>query len=91
MLSVCECMSDVRVCVCVCVSPVALSQEKSSIKKSKGRKIFLNAFQEKKREVIKHTFVGEKMHIGILFHIQALLLARFIRGDIDEYPPYFWR
>lgn len=56
-----------------------------------GRKIFLNAYQEKKKEVVEHPFIGEKMHIGILFHIQAMLLARFIRGDIDEYPPYFWR
>ncbi len=56
----------------------------------KGRKIFLNAFQEKKKEVITHPFINQKMHIGILFHIQAQLLARYIRGDIDEYPPYFW-
>ncbi len=57
----------------------------------KGRKIFLNAFQEKKKEVITHPLLNEKMHIGILFHVQAQLLARYIRGDTDAYPPYFWK
>ncbi len=57
----------------------------------KGKKIFLNAFQTKKNEVITHPLLNEKMHIGILFHVQAQLLARYIRGDIDAYPPYFWK
>lgn len=54
----------------------------------KGRKIFLNAFHKKKGEVITHPYTNEKMHIGILFHVQAQLLARYIRGDMDAYPPY---
>lgn len=57
----------------------------------KPRKIFLKAYQERKKDVIEHPYVNKKMHIGILFHTQAILLARYIRGDTEEYPPYFWR
>jgi CRISPR-associated protein Cas1 len=55
------------------------------------RKTVLVAYQSRKQDVVYHPFVAKKMHIGILFQIQALLMARFIRGDIDGYPPYFWR
>jgi len=54
-------------------------------------KIVLTAYQMRKQDVIRHPFIGKEMHIGILFQIQALLMARFIRGDTDGYPPYFWR
>ena len=56
-----------------------------------GRKIFLKAWQEKKAEMITHPFLNEKIEWGIVPHAQALLLARYIRGDIDEYPPFFWK
>jgi CRISPR-associated protein Cas1 len=55
------------------------------------RKTVLTAYQTRKQDVVHHTFIDKDMHIGILFQIQALLMARFIRGDIDGYPPYFWR
>jgi CRISPR-associated protein Cas1 len=55
------------------------------------RKTVLVAYQSRKQDVVHHPFVAKNMHIGILFQIQALLMARFIRGDIDGYPPYFWR
>lgn len=58
---------------------------------SSGRKKVLKVYQEKKRTGIMHPFINEKMYIGILFHTQAMLLARFIRGDIEEYPPFLWR
>lgn len=55
------------------------------------RKTVLVAYQERKQEEITHPFLGEKMMIGILFHIQALLMARYLRGDIDGYPPFIWK
>jgi CRISPR-associated protein Cas1 len=56
-----------------------------------GRKKFLNAWQQKKQEELKHPFLGEKLPWGLVPYIQALLLARTIRGDMEEYPPFFWK
>lgn len=53
-----------------------------------ARKTVLMAWQKKKQEQVVHPFLEEKAPIGILPHLQALLLARFLRGDIDAYPPY---
>lgn len=55
------------------------------------RKTVLTVYQKKKQDVLVHPFVDEKMPVGLLFHIQALLLARFFRGDLDGYPPMIWR
>ncbi len=55
------------------------------------RKTVLVAYQERKQEEIAHPFLGEKVMIGILFHIQALLMARYLRGDLDGYPPFIWK
>jgi CRISPR-associated protein Cas1 len=55
------------------------------------RKEVLVTYQNRKQEEITHPFLGEKVSIGILFHIQATLFARYLRGDIDGYPPYIWR
>ena len=55
------------------------------------RKIVLVAYQERKHEEITHPFLGEKVMIGIIFHIQALLMARYLRGDLDGYPPFIWK
>ena len=56
-----------------------------------ARKTVLTAYQQRKQEEIEHPFVGEKMAVGLLWHMQAMLLARYIRGDIDTYPPFVWR
>ncbi len=56
-----------------------------------ARKTVLVAYQERKQEEIVHPFLDEKVSIGILFHIQALLLARHLRGDLDGYPPFIWK
>lgn len=56
-----------------------------------GRKIFFNAWQKRKRETIKHPYLKEKIEWGLVPYAQALLLARTIRGDLDEYPPFFWK
>ena len=55
------------------------------------RKIVLTAYQKRKQESLIHPFIDEKVEIGNLFFIQALLLARYIRGDIDGYPPFIWK
>lgn len=55
------------------------------------RKTVLVAYQERKREEITHPFLGEKVMVGMLFHIQALLMARYLRGDLDGYPPFIWK
>jgi CRISPR-associated protein Cas1 len=55
------------------------------------RKTLLVAYQERKQEEIYHPFIEEKVTIGILFHVQALLLARHLRGDLDGYPPFLWK
>lgn len=56
-----------------------------------ARKTLLTAYQTRKQEEILHPFLEERIEIGLLFHAQALLLARFIRGDMDAYPPFVWR
>ena len=53
-----------------------------------ARKTVLLAWQKKKQETILHPFLGEKVEIGLLPHVQALLLARHLRGDLDAYPPF---
>lgn len=56
-----------------------------------GRRAFLNAWQNKKREEITHPFLKEKIFWGLVPHVQALLLARTLRGDMEVYPPFFWK
>jgi CRISPR-associated protein Cas1 len=55
------------------------------------RKKVLVTYQERKQEEITHPFLDEKVMIGMLFHIQALLMARYLRGDMDGYPPFIWK
>jgi len=55
------------------------------------RKGVIVAYQKRKQDEILHPFLGEKVAVGILFHVQALLLARYLRGDLDGYPPFVWR
>ncbi|MCI0184584.1 type I-C CRISPR-associated endonuclease Cas1c [Sulfoacidibacillus ferrooxidans] len=55
------------------------------------RKKVITAWQERKQEKIHHPFLDEKISWGLVPYAQALLLARFIRGDLDEYPPFFWK
>lgn len=57
----------------------------------KTRKTVLVEYQNRKQEEIQHSYINEKAPLGLLYFIQANLLARFIRGDIDGYPPFFWR
>lgn len=50
---------------------------------------FLTAWQKRKQEIVTHPFLNEKVEIGLIPYVQAMLLARYIRGDIEGYPPYF--
>jgi len=55
------------------------------------RKTVLIEYQSRKQDEIHHPYIEETVPIGLLFFIQANLMARYIRGDIDGYPPFFWR
>lgn len=61
------------------------------IMKEKERKIVLEAWQKRKREEITHPFLDEKIPLGLLPYTQALLLSRYLRGDLDDYPPFIWK
>ena len=73
--------------------------EKGFIQKENGavimddatRKNILSAWQSRKQEEITHPFLNEKIEWGLVPYAQAMLLARFIRGDLDAYPPFLWK
>ncbi len=83
------------------LSLINLSQvQKKGFKKSESgavlmddetRKTVLVAYQKRKQDAIMHPFIEEKITIGLLFHMQALLMARYLRGDLDGYPPFVWK
>ncbi len=56
-----------------------------------GRKTVLTAWQKRKQETIRHPFLEETIPIGLIAHTQAMLFARVLRGELDEYPPFHWR
>ena len=55
------------------------------------RKEVLAAWQKRKQEEITHPYLEEKIPLGLVPYVQALLLARHLRGDLDDYPPFFWK
>lgn len=56
-----------------------------------ARKTLIVAYQNRKKEVVVHSFLEDKMEIGLVFQMQSRLLARYIRGDIDLYPAMIWK
>lgn len=56
-----------------------------------ARKVLLVAYQKRKQEEMQHPFINEKAPLGMFFHLQAMLLARHLRGDLDGYPPVIWK
>lgn len=56
-----------------------------------AKKKIIAEWQSRKQDEITHPYTGEKMPIGMVPHMQAMLLARRIRGDMKEYPPYVWK
>jgi len=63
----------------------------SVLLRDNARKTLLAAWQTRKSERIVHPFLKEKIEWGLVPHVQALLLARFLRGDLDAYPPFLWK
>ncbi len=61
------------------------------MKADDARRKFLKSWQERKQETITHPYLGEKMPWGLIPYMQALLLSRFLRGDLDAYPPFLWK
>ena len=57
----------------------------------KTRKEVLTAWQKRKQDEIIHPYLKEKVPLGLVPYIQAMLLARHIRGDLEDYPPFFWK
>jgi len=55
------------------------------------RRNVLEAWQLRKKEIITHPFLEEKVQWGLIPYIQAMLLAIFLRGDLDAYPPFLWK
>ncbi|MBN2653575.1 MAG: type I-C CRISPR-associated endonuclease Cas1 [Nitrospirae bacterium] len=74
-------------------------QGKGFLKKESGavrmdddtRKTVLVAYQKRKQDEIEHPFIGQKISIGLLPYVQSLLMARYLRGDLDNYPPFIWK
>lgn len=56
-----------------------------------ARRAFLKNWQLKKSEMITHPYLKEKLQWGMVPYVQALLLARYLRQDLDEYPPFLWK
>ena len=56
-----------------------------------GRRTFLQRWQERKKDSLTHPFLGEKMPWGLVPYLQALLLTRYLRGDLEAYPPFLWK
>lgn len=68
-----------------------LQEDGAVVLTEKTRKLILSQWQERKKEVITHPYLEEKMPWGLIPHIQALLLSRCIRGDLEEYPAFLWK
>lgn len=69
-----------------------ISQQSSGVLMTDDcRKIIISAWQKRKQECIQHPFLDEKVPIGLIPHCQALLMNRFLRGDLDDYPVFISR
>lgn len=75
------------------VRPTGFRREESGgvVMDEDTRKVVLAAYQKRKQEEIVHPFLGEKTTVGLLPHLQAALLSRYLRGDLDAYPPFVWK
>lgn len=59
--------------------------------KDDARKRFLTEWQNRKKEMLTHPYLQEKIEWGMVPYVQAMLLARYLRGDLDAYPPFLWK
>lgn len=65
--------------------------EQGTLLTDEGRKIFLTAWQNRKKDEITHPYLNEKIPIGLLPHVQSMLLARYIRHDLEDYPVFIYK
>jgi len=56
-----------------------------------GRRKVVAAYQERKQEKLTHPFLEREIFVGLVPHLQARLLARALRGDLESYPPFLWK
>ncbi|MDB6140125.1 MAG: cas1c [Verrucomicrobiaceae bacterium] len=73
------------------VSDFTLRETGAVEMKEATRKTVLVAYQERKQQELEHPFLGEKVTLGLVCHLQARLLARHLRGDLDAYPAFLWK
>ena len=59
--------------------------------KEETRRSILTEWQKKKKEIITHPYLNEKVEWGMVPYVQCMLLARFLRGDLDGYPAFLWK
>ncbi|HIY10315.1 MAG TPA: type I-C CRISPR-associated endonuclease Cas1c [Candidatus Anaerofilum excrementigallinarum] len=84
--------------VITCVNQKSITAKHCQVQESgavlltdEGRRAFLAAWQQRRQQTIQHPFLGEKIPWGLVPYVQALLLARTLRGDTERYPPFFWK
>lgn len=65
--------------------------EEATLLNERGRRVLVNSWQNRKKEELIHPFLGERVPIGMIPYTQAMLFARVLRGDLDDYPPFVWR
>ena len=65
--------------------------DESFVMSDNCRKNLLTTWQKRKKEIIEHPYLKEKIPIGLLPYVQAMLLARFLREDLDDYPVFLMR
>ena len=69
----------------------SISESGAVLLTDEGRKKLLKSWQERKQEELRHPYLEEKLPWGLVPYTQALLLARYLRGDLDAYPPFLWK
>lgn len=75
------------------VQPAGFRQQESGavMMDDDTRKAVISAYQKRKQDELLHPFLGERVPFGLIPHLQAQLLARYLRGDLDAYPPFIWK
>lgn len=75
----------------ICATQFDVQDTGAIIMNQDTRKLILSEWQKRKQDVITHPFINEKIPIGLLPYVQAMLFAKFIRGDLEDYPPFLWK
>ena len=72
-------------------SDFRLMENGAVLLRDEARRTALTVYQGPKKDELEHPFLKERVPLGLLPHVQASLLARMLRGDIDAYPPMIWK